>query len=81
MEHLFCWPIPAVSGQSLASNGPAVDRDLNLVFGHTEATHNKFLSSPTKYTEPSDRKFWFGHRLNCFTTLCVTTIIFAYCRM
>ncbi|GFW49847.1 hypothetical protein TNCV_1885111 [Trichonephila clavipes] len=27
---LFCWPILAVSGQSLASNGPVVDsRDLN----------------------------------------------------
>ncbi|GFX04709.1 hypothetical protein TNCV_1912541 [Trichonephila clavipes] len=39
-----------------ASNGPIVDsRDLNLVSGHTEATHNKlYLSSPTKYTaEPS----------------------------
>ncbi|GFT27510.1 hypothetical protein TNCV_1276011 [Trichonephila clavipes] len=55
-QHLFCWPILAVSGQSLASNGPVVDnRDLNLVFDPTEATHNDlFLSSPTKYTaEPS----------------------------
>ncbi|GFT92949.1 hypothetical protein TNCV_740921 [Trichonephila clavipes] len=45
----------AVFGQSLASNGPVVDsRYLNLVFGSTEATHNKlFLSSPTKFTEPS----------------------------
>ncbi|GFW27564.1 acetyl-CoA carboxylase 2 [Trichonephila clavipes] len=52
MQHLFCWPILAISGQSLASNGPVVDsRYLNLVFGHTEATHNKqFLFSPTKYT-------------------------------
>ncbi|GFS88617.1 hypothetical protein TNCV_1462181 [Trichonephila clavipes] len=42
IQHLFCWPILAISGQSLASNGPVVDsRDLNLVFGHTEATHNK----------------------------------------
>ncbi|GFV12443.1 hypothetical protein TNCV_1792221 [Trichonephila clavipes] len=41
-HHLFFWPILAVSGQSLASNGPVVDsRDLNLVFGHTEATYNK----------------------------------------
>ncbi|GFV05130.1 hypothetical protein TNCV_223441 [Trichonephila clavipes] len=51
-----CVPILAVSGQSLASNGPVVgSRDLNLVFGYTEATDNKlFLSSPTKYTvEPS----------------------------
>ncbi|GFW34393.1 hypothetical protein TNCV_221191 [Trichonephila clavipes] len=37
----FCWPILAVSGQSLASNGPVVGcTDLDLVFGHTEATHN-----------------------------------------
>ncbi|GFW73221.1 hypothetical protein TNCV_2798851 [Trichonephila clavipes] len=38
----------ANSGQSLASNGQVVDsRDLNLEFGHTEATHNKlFLSIP-----------------------------------
>ncbi|GFV14525.1 hypothetical protein TNCV_721131 [Trichonephila clavipes] len=51
-QHLFCWPILAVSGQSLASNGPVVDiKDLNSVSDHTEATHNKlFLSSPTKYT-------------------------------
>ncbi|GFW94363.1 hypothetical protein TNCV_1432981 [Trichonephila clavipes] len=55
-QHFFFWPILAISGQSLASNGPVVDsRDLNLVFVHTEATHSKlFLSSPTKYTvEPS----------------------------
>ncbi|GFX86240.1 hypothetical protein TNCV_2561221 [Trichonephila clavipes] len=55
-QHLFCWSILIVFGQSLASNGPIVNsRDLNLVFGHTEATHNKlFLSSLTKYTvEPS----------------------------
>ncbi|GFW62190.1 hypothetical protein TNCV_1686211 [Trichonephila clavipes] len=55
-QHLFCWPILAVSGQSIASNSPVVDsRDLNLVFVHTETTHNKlFLSNPTKYTvEPS----------------------------
>ncbi|GFY33043.1 hypothetical protein TNCV_2229941 [Trichonephila clavipes] len=83
-QHLFCWPILAVSGQSLASNGPVVDsRDLNLVFGHTEATHNKlFLSSPTKYTvEPSwplvlvRPPFELLHRA-------LTTIVFThYCRM
>ncbi|GFT45513.1 hypothetical protein TNCV_3781441 [Trichonephila clavipes] len=29
-QHLFCWPILAFSGKSLASNGPVVDsRDLN----------------------------------------------------
>ncbi|GFV67408.1 hypothetical protein TNCV_4307791 [Trichonephila clavipes] len=51
-QHLFCWPILAVSGQLLASNGPVVDsRDFNLVFGATEETHNKlFLSTSTKYT-------------------------------
>ncbi|GFW30593.1 putative nuclease HARBI1 [Trichonephila clavipes] len=56
IQHLFCWPILAVSDQSLASNGPIVDsRYLNLVFGPTEATYNKlFPSSPTKYkVEPS----------------------------
>ncbi|GFU69921.1 hypothetical protein TNCV_3967951 [Trichonephila clavipes] len=42
MQHLFYWPNVAVSSQSLASNGPVVDsRYLNLVFGPTEATHNK----------------------------------------
>ncbi|GFU20816.1 hypothetical protein TNCV_5059501 [Trichonephila clavipes] len=41
-QHRFCWPILAVSGQSLASNAPVVDsRHLNLVFDTTEATHNK----------------------------------------
>ncbi|GFS72144.1 hypothetical protein TNCV_3904141 [Trichonephila clavipes] len=34
--HLFCWPVLVVSGQSLASNGPVDNRDLNLVFGLTE---------------------------------------------
>ncbi|GFX96149.1 hypothetical protein TNCV_2290381 [Trichonephila clavipes] len=55
-QHLFCWPILAISDQSIASNCPIVDsRDLNLVFGHAEATPNKrFLYSPTQYTvEPS----------------------------
>ncbi|GFW30115.1 hypothetical protein TNCV_1054261 [Trichonephila clavipes] len=41
-QHLFCWPILAVSDRSLASNGPIIDsRYLNLVFGPTEATYNK----------------------------------------
>ncbi|GFW79908.1 hypothetical protein TNCV_3899091 [Trichonephila clavipes] len=54
-QNLFCWPILAVSGQSPASNNPVVDsRDLILVFGHTEATHNTiFLPNPTKYTVES----------------------------
>ncbi|GFW91399.1 hypothetical protein TNCV_3375651 [Trichonephila clavipes] len=51
-QPLIWWSMLAVSGQSLASNCPVVDsRDLILMLGHTEATHNKlFLSSPTKYT-------------------------------
>ncbi|GFW95797.1 hypothetical protein TNCV_5023321 [Trichonephila clavipes] len=41
-QHLFCLPILTISSQSLASNGSVVDsRDLNLVFGLTEATPNK----------------------------------------
>ncbi|GFV95222.1 hypothetical protein TNCV_1293401 [Trichonephila clavipes] len=41
-QHLFCWPILAISVQSQASNGPVVDsRYLNLVFGHAEASPNK----------------------------------------
>ncbi|GFU65572.1 hypothetical protein TNCV_634951 [Trichonephila clavipes] len=83
-QHLFCWPIVAISGQSLASNGPVVDsRDLNLVFGHAEATPNKrFLSSPTKYTvEPSWSLVlvWPSFELLHRT---LTTIVFAqYCSM
>ncbi|GFT41193.1 hypothetical protein TNCV_3403521 [Trichonephila clavipes] len=41
-QHIFYWPILAITGQSLASNGPVVDStDLNLVFSHEEATPNK----------------------------------------
>ncbi|GFV33879.1 hypothetical protein TNCV_4754901 [Trichonephila clavipes] len=41
-QHLFCWTILAVSGQSLASNSTVTDsRDLNLVFGRAEVTPNK----------------------------------------
>ncbi|GFU67349.1 hypothetical protein TNCV_1746391 [Trichonephila clavipes] len=41
-QHIFCWSIRAISGQSLASNVSVVDsRDLNLVFGNVEATPNK----------------------------------------
>ncbi|GFT12299.1 hypothetical protein TNCV_4005551 [Trichonephila clavipes] len=37
-QNFFCWPILAIFGQSLASNGPVVNsRDLNLVFGHAKA--------------------------------------------
>ncbi|GFU57339.1 hypothetical protein TNCV_3635241 [Trichonephila clavipes] len=83
-QHLFCWPILAISGQSLGSNGPVADsRYLNLVFGPTDATHNKcFLSSTTKYTvAPSWMlvlvwpPFELLHRA-------LTTIVFAqYCRL
>ncbi|GFX04226.1 hypothetical protein TNCV_3973751 [Trichonephila clavipes] len=83
-QQLFCWPILAISDQSLASNSPVFDsRDLNLVLGHTERTRNKlFLSSPTKYTvEPSwplvlvRPPFELLHRA-------LTKIVFAqYCRM
>ncbi|GFW88202.1 hypothetical protein TNCV_3500911 [Trichonephila clavipes] len=83
-QHLFCWPILAISSQSLASNDPAFDnRNRNLVFGLTEATHNKLLlSSSTKYTEEPSRPlvlvwppFELLHRA-------LTTIVFAqYCRM
>ncbi|GFT76316.1 hypothetical protein TNCV_564721 [Trichonephila clavipes] len=82
-QHLFCWPILVVPDQSLVSNGPVVNsRHLNLVFGPTEATHNKlFLSSPTKYTiEPS----WMLVRVwPPFELLhrALTTIVFKqYCR-
>ncbi|GFU91221.1 hypothetical protein TNCV_4925511 [Trichonephila clavipes] len=41
-QHLFCWSILNISGQSLASNGPVVDgRDLNLVFDYAEASPNE----------------------------------------
>ncbi|GFU75970.1 hypothetical protein TNCV_2088081 [Trichonephila clavipes] len=83
-QHLFCWSILAISGQSLASNGPVVDsRNLNLVFDHGRATPNKlFLSSPTKYTVKSSwplvlvrPPFELLHRT-------LTTIVFTqYCRM
>ncbi|GFY33661.1 hypothetical protein TNCV_4593731 [Trichonephila clavipes] len=55
-QRFLRWPILAVSSQSVASNGSVVDsRDLNLVFGHTEAIHNKlFLSCLIKgIIEPS----------------------------
>ncbi|GFX18830.1 hypothetical protein TNCV_4143511 [Trichonephila clavipes] len=43
-QHLFCWLILVISGQSLTSNGPVIDnRDLNLVFGHAEATPLKMI--------------------------------------
>ncbi|GFY35071.1 hypothetical protein TNCV_5044461 [Trichonephila clavipes] len=80
----FYWPILAVSGPSLASKGPVVDsRDLNLVFGPTEKTHNKlFLSNLTKYTlEPSWMLVlvWPPFEL---LQRALTTILFAqYCRM
>ncbi|GFX31788.1 hypothetical protein TNCV_171211 [Trichonephila clavipes] len=77
-QHLFCWPILAVSGQSLALYGPVVDsRYLNLMFGPTEATHNKlFLSTLTKYTvEPSWMlvRVWLSFEL---LHRALTTIVF-----
>ncbi|GFV52719.1 hypothetical protein TNCV_2873901 [Trichonephila clavipes] len=84
IQYLFCWPILSISGQSQASNGPIVDsRDLNLVSGHTEATHNKlFLSSSSKYTvEPSWPLvlIWPPFEL---LYRALTTIVFAqYCLM
>ncbi|GFU74375.1 hypothetical protein TNCV_2094991 [Trichonephila clavipes] len=49
--YFYCWPILAVSVQSLAENGPVVDsRDVNLAFGQTEVSKNKLLLfSPPKY--------------------------------
>ncbi|GFU01022.1 hypothetical protein TNCV_1816421 [Trichonephila clavipes] len=82
-QHLFCWSMLAISGQSLASNGPVVDsRDLMLVFSHTEATHNElFLSSFTKYTAEPSWPFvlvWPPFELlHC----ALTTIFTQYCRM
>ncbi|GFW48853.1 hypothetical protein TNCV_3900511 [Trichonephila clavipes] len=78
-QHLFCWPLLAISRQSLASNGPVIDsRNLNLVFGHVESTPNKlFFSSPTKYTvEPcwAIVLFWPPFELLHRT---LTTIVFA----
>ncbi|GFY10552.1 hypothetical protein TNCV_2193731 [Trichonephila clavipes] len=80
-QHYFCWHILAVSGQSLASNGPVVDsRYLNLVFGHTEATHNKlFLSCPTADASWPLVLIWPPFELLHHA---LTMIIFAqYCRM
>ncbi|GFW24041.1 hypothetical protein TNCV_4950851 [Trichonephila clavipes] len=42
IHHIFQLSILGLSGQLLALNGSVVDsRDLNLVFGHTDATYNK----------------------------------------
>ncbi|GFS58589.1 hypothetical protein TNCV_111891 [Trichonephila clavipes] len=80
----FCWPILAISSQSLASNSSVDDsRYLNLMFGHTETTHNKlFLSSPTKYTiKPSWLLVLVWPPFELFHRT-FTTIVFAqYCRM
>ncbi|GFV15575.1 hypothetical protein TNCV_4836011 [Trichonephila clavipes] len=73
-QHVFCWPILAVSGQSLASNGPVIgSRD------PTEVTHNKlFLSRSTKYTEEPSRPLvlvWLPFELlHCALTM----IVFAH---
>ncbi|GFX14354.1 hypothetical protein TNCV_1768481 [Trichonephila clavipes] len=84
-QRLFCWPILAVSGQSLSSNDPVVDsRYLNLVFGPTEETHNKlFLSSHTKYTvEPSWMLVRFWPPFELLHPALTTTIVYTqYCRI
>ncbi|GFX34760.1 hypothetical protein TNCV_2514761 [Trichonephila clavipes] len=83
-QHLFCWPILAVSGQSLASNDPVADsRYLDLVFGPTEATHNKlFFFSPNKYTVESSWMLvlvWTPFELLHYAS---NTMVFTqYCRM
>ncbi|GFY24242.1 hypothetical protein TNCV_1012911 [Trichonephila clavipes] len=75
-QHLFCWSILAVSGQSLASTGSAVDsRELNLVLGPTEATHKLFLSSPTKYTVESS---WISLDQLTFRTALARQLIDGY---
>ncbi|GFU27185.1 hypothetical protein TNCV_775981 [Trichonephila clavipes] len=83
-QNFFCWRILAFSRQSLASNGSVFDStDLNLMFGHTGATHDKlFLSSPIKYTvEPSWLLVlvWLPFELlhNAWTTIVFTQ----YCHM
>ncbi|GFW09071.1 hypothetical protein TNCV_3081631 [Trichonephila clavipes] len=83
-QHLFCWPILAVYGQSLASNRPVIDsRYLNLVFGPTEATHNKlFLFSPTKYTIEPSWMLVLVWPLFELLNRALTPIVFTqYCRM
>ncbi|GFY15549.1 hypothetical protein TNCV_1281971 [Trichonephila clavipes] len=81
MQHLFCWAVLAVCGQSLASNGSVVGSNLNIVFGNVEVIRNKkFLFSPTKYTvEPSWPlvQVWPPFELLHRT---LTTVVFAqYC--
>ncbi|GFT31335.1 hypothetical protein TNCV_607791 [Trichonephila clavipes] len=84
IQHFICWPILTDYGQSLASNGLVVEsRDLNLVFGCTEATHNKlFLSSPTKYTVEPSWPLVLVWPLIELLHHSLTTIVFAqYCPM
>ncbi|GFV29778.1 hypothetical protein TNCV_1926031 [Trichonephila clavipes] len=83
-QHLFCWLILAISGQSLALYGPVVDsRDLNLVFGHTEATHAKlFFSNPPKYTiEPSWMFVLVWQPCELLHHASTTIVFTQYCRM
>ncbi|GFT29248.1 hypothetical protein TNCV_3588341 [Trichonephila clavipes] len=83
-QHFVCCPILAVSSQSLVSNGSVVDStDLNLVFGHTEATHNTlFLSSPTKYTvEPSWLLVLVWPLFELLHRALITIVFAQYCRM
>ncbi|GFV74250.1 hypothetical protein TNCV_2312481 [Trichonephila clavipes] len=83
-QHLFCRPILAVSGQSLASNRPVVDsRDLNLVYGHMKVSHNKlFISSPTKCTvEPSWPLVLVWLPFELLHCALITIVFTEYCRM
>ncbi|GFW91038.1 hypothetical protein TNCV_1759121 [Trichonephila clavipes] len=83
-QHLFCWLILAVYGQSLASNGPIVASiDLNSVFVHTEAIYNKlFRSSPIKYTvEPSRPLVLVRPPFDLLHCSLNTMVFTQYCRM
>ncbi|GFX31750.1 hypothetical protein TNCV_170831 [Trichonephila clavipes] len=83
-QHLFCWPILVISGQSLVSNGPVIEsRNLNLVYGHVEATPNKrFLSSTTKYTVgPSWPLVLVWPSFELLHRTLTTTVFEQYCSM
>ncbi|GFW01013.1 hypothetical protein TNCV_1762511 [Trichonephila clavipes] len=83
-QHILCWPILAISGQSIVSNGKVVDRrDLNLVFGNAEATPNKsFLSSPPKYTiDPSWPLVLVWPPFELLHCTLITIVFTEYCSM
>ncbi|GFW91075.1 hypothetical protein TNCV_1759491 [Trichonephila clavipes] len=83
-QHLFCWPILNIPGQSLNTNCPVVNsRYLNLVFGHTEKSLNKFfLSSPTQYTVEHSSSLvvvWPPFELLYYALIMIVSA--QYCRM